>query len=132
MSHRAEAAFTIDDSTTTPVDWPRGDMGRVRWIKTYTGEVAGAGTLESVMCQLTTEDGAPEARTFLGLERVEGEVHGRKGSFALIHLATSLGDENRMDLTIQPGSGTGELTGITGTAEMLPGHGFVLEYELAS
>jgi hypothetical protein len=132
MPHRADAAFTIDDRATVPVDWPGGSMGRVRWIKTYTGELAAAGTLESIMCELTTEEGAPTARTLLGLERVEGELHGRKGSFALVHMASSLGEENRMELTIQPGSGTGELAGITGTGEILPGHDFVLDYELPS
>jgi hypothetical protein len=132
MRHRAEAAFTIDDKTMTPVSWPGGDMAHVRWIKTYTGELAGAGTLESLMCQLTTEEGAPMARTYQGLELVEGDLHGRKGSFALLHLATSHGDENQMELTIVTGSGTGELAGISGTAQILPGHDFVLEYEVPS
>jgi Protein of unknown function (DUF3224) len=50
----------------------------------------------------------------------------------LVHSARSLGAENEMVITVLPGSGTGELSGITGTARITPEHAFILDYELGS
>jgi hypothetical protein len=52
---------------------------------------------------------------------------GGLGSFLLLHQAMQPGPAT---WTIAAGSGTGELAGISGNAEILPGHQFTLDYEL--
>jgi hypothetical protein len=61
------------------------------------------------------EDGTAR---FVGLSHVVGTVAGRAGSFVLQH--TGRFDENGLstEFTVVPGSGTGELAGISGAGTM--------------
>lgn len=49
-----------------------------------------------------------------GLERVEGTVHDKKGSFVMRHEVNFEGHRVSGTWTVAPGSGTGELAGLTG------------------
>jgi hypothetical protein len=55
----------------------------------------------------------------VGLERVTAKLGGKSGSFVLEHSGADDGNEARTRLTILPGSGTGELSGIRGDGEMV-------------
>ena len=59
--------------------------------------------------------GKPPTGGYVALERFTGTLDGKHGSFALQHTATI--EENRpaLSVTVVPGSGTGELAGISGT-----------------
>ena len=82
--------------------------------KTFTGDLEGDGTLHYLMFY------APDQQTrVLGLERVTGRIGGKSGSFVLEHDGGDDGSEARARLTILPGSGTGELTGLRGSGEMV-------------
>jgi hypothetical protein len=129
--HRAEAAFTIGDRAETPVEWQGASVRRARWTKTFTGDLAGTSYVELILGELDARQDAPLARVYVGVERIEGVLQGRTGSFTLVHVATSLGADHDATWTILPGSGTGELAGISGTARILPNHDFVLNYDLA-
>jgi hypothetical protein len=131
MTHRAEGAFTIDERTETPVDWQGGQINRARWSKTFTGDLAGTSYIEFIMGELEPAEGGQTPRVYVGVERIEGVLHGRKGSFAVVHVGTMLGTDHQATWTILPGSGTGELAGISGTAEILPNHDFVVTYDLS-
>lgn len=50
-----------------------------------------------------------------GLERIEGSVDGRQGSFIIRHEVGFKGHDVRGSWTVVPGSGTGELAGLSGT-----------------
>ncbi|WAL64829.1 DUF3224 domain-containing protein [Amycolatopsis cynarae] len=50
-----------------------------------------------------------------GLERIEGAVGGRKGSFVIRHEVAYEGHSVTGTFTVVPGSATGELAGLTGT-----------------
>lgn len=132
MHRRAQGAFTIDERTETPVEWQNANMRRARWTKTFTGDLAGTSYIEFTMGELDSVPEAPVARVYVGIERIDGVLHGRKGSFVVVHVGTSLGTDHEASWTVLPGSGTGELAGITGTAQILPNHDFVLEYDLPS
>ena len=67
---------------------------------------------------------------YVGLERIEGTLHGRTGTFVLLHSATGSQGEQHGSWTIVPGSGGGELAGIRGSGEITDQHDFVLEYAL--
>jgi hypothetical protein len=128
MSQHAESELTVDGQQHSPVEWQGAEMVRARWTKSFTGDLTATSCIELVMGQL--EGDGP--RVYVGVERVEGTLHGRKGSFVLVHTARSLGTENEMVITVLPGSGTGDLTGLTGTAQIGPGHAFILDYELGA
>ena len=69
---------------------------------------------------------------YVALERVTGSVKGRAGSFALQQSGTMTAGKPTMSVTVVPGSGSGELTGITGemTIDPAAGHAYVLRYRL--
>jgi len=73
------------------------------------------------------------AAGYVAIEVVTGVLHGKHGSFALGHQATMDAAGSRMTVLVVPGSGTGELSGITGTftIKIANGvHSYDLEYSL--
>ncbi len=73
--------------------------------------------------------------TSLGFEVVEGSLHGVAGGFVLRHEDVFTTEEVRLTYSIEPGSGTGGLAGITGGGEAIARHGleatpFTLTYDL--
>ena len=125
MSRRVTSAFTIDSWEGQPGDWHGAQLQRTQAAKTFTGELSGSSALEAVMLGV-----GENVSAYVAVERLEVGFDGLKGSFCLLHSATANGDDNNMRLTILPGSGTGDLVGLSGTAEILPGHEFALVYEL--
>jgi len=73
--------------------------------------------------------------TFLGLERVVGRIGPKKGTFVLQRTGVFEGGMAKESYSVIPGSGTGELSGLTGEGTSAVGHGmehpFSLSYELA-
>ena len=71
---------------------------------------------------------------YVAIERVTGTLDGRAGTFAIIHMGTMLaGSIPQWNVLIAPGSGTGALTGITGTFTITIAagkHSYVLNYAL--
>jgi hypothetical protein len=57
---------------------------------------------------------ASGSASFVGIELVKGTVAGRSGSFVIQHVGTYDSGGARSNWSIAPGSGTGELTGLTG------------------
>ena len=113
-------AIPYDETTTSPT------LSRVIVKKTFDGELKGEATGALLMC--ASADGSAG---YTIMDRVTGELCGRKGSFVMIHGATS--DENRAGGKIVPGSGTDELKGISGTVEFKSdenGKRIILEFTL--
>ena len=125
MNH-ARSSFTVDHRDASPVIWEGGAMSRSRFAKMFTGDLVGSSVVEATMLML--ENAGPVA--YVGLERIEGTLHGRTGTFVLLHSATGSPGENHGSWTIVPGSGGGELAGIRGSGEITDQHDFVLEYAL--
>jgi hypothetical protein len=71
---------------------------------------------------------------YVAMERVTGNLHGRKGSFALMHNATMAGGVPYLNIIVVPGSGTGELAGLSGKMNIViaPGgaHSYEFDYSL--
>ncbi|MFI5194737.1 MAG: DUF3224 domain-containing protein [Chitinophagales bacterium] len=64
---------------------------------------------------LSARTDIPESAGYVAMERVTGKLHGREGSFVLQHTATINRGESSLLITVVPDSGTGELSGLTGT-----------------
>jgi hypothetical protein len=125
---RVTGTFEVTDFTPAAV--PPGDIktglpvGVATMTKTFTGEISGrSSTLFTAAYDPVTSTG-----TYVAMESFEGSVGGRSGSFNFVHSATTLGEGREAEfLTIVPGSGTGELAGITGTGGLTSDHTIWLE-----
>ena len=132
MTNVANAQFTITSWDEQPYsegpDLPR--LTRAAVTKTFAGDIAGEGHVEYLM--MYRSDGSA---TFVGLERVVGQVAGKAGSFVLQRTGVFENGVAKETYSVVPGSGTGELRGLAGDGSTAVGHGmehaFTLSYELA-
>jgi hypothetical protein len=70
---------------------------------------------------------------YVAIEKVTGTLHGRTGSFVFQHTGTMDHGAQSLSITVVPDSGTGALTGISGTFRLtiVDGqHLYEFEYEL--
>ncbi len=124
---RARGPFEV---TTTPQDdGGDGVIGRLLLDKRYDGDLVATG--RGQMLGARTPDGSGG---YVALERVEGALAGRSGTFVLLHRGTMRGGGDvRLEVEVVPGSGTGGLAGLAGTmAIMIEGgaHAYELDYTL--
>ena len=110
-SCHARATINVLESRAEPYDETAGPALSILSIReTFEGDIEGESVVRAL--QIRQEDGAIH---MLSLQRVNGSLSGRKGSFVL------QGSETIEDKTIKaswfvvPGSGTGELSGLRGT-----------------
>ncbi|HUR37012.1 MAG TPA: DUF3224 domain-containing protein [Terriglobales bacterium] len=104
--------------------------GRYYSDKVYRGELEGT-AIGEMLAAGTGAAGSSGA--YVAMERVTGKLHGKSGSFTLYHSGVMEPGKMSMSVNVVPGSGTGELTGITGKlAITIEGkkHFYKLEYSL--
>ncbi|GAB7185615.1 DUF3224 domain-containing protein [Kitasatospora sp. Ki12] len=128
MGFEAEGSFEVTAFEPVETEEREGAaFGRIRLAKTFTGALSG--TSEVRMLSVGGPSGAPAS--YVAVEHVTGELDGRKGSFVLQHAAW---DTSGTTIRVVPGTGAGELAGITGefhlTVDESGAHTFVLAYEL--
>ena len=116
---------------------PQGDadvhdgvaLGRMALAKTFEGDLTGTGRGQ-MLTALTPVQGSAG---YVAIERVEGTLHGRAGSFVLQHSGRMDRGAQRLAIDIVPGSGTGALIAIAGvfTLRIDAGqHFYELDYTL--
>jgi len=119
MQKQAKATFGIkswDEKTYNEIEGaPK--LTRVSATKSYQGDIEGEGKLEYLMMYRTAG-----SASFMGLERVTGSVGGRSGSFVLQHSGTFEDGVAKVILSVVPGSGTGDLRGMSGEGGFNAGH----------
>jgi hypothetical protein len=119
MRKQAKATFDIkawEEKTYNEIEGaPK--LTRVTATKSYKGDIEGEGKLEYLMMYRTAG-----SASFMGLERVTGSVGGRSGSFVLQHTGTFEGGVAKVTLSVVPGSGTGNLRGLSGEGKFSVGH----------
>ena len=109
-----------DETTENPT------LSRITVKKNFDGEVSGESVGELLMCASTGG-----AAGYTVMDRFTVEIEGRKGSFVAIH--GGMTDEMKAVGKIVPGSGTDDLTGISGTLEFKSdesGKRIILDYSL--
>ncbi len=70
---------------------------------------------------------------YVAFEQFTGTLDGRSGTFVLQHSATMTRGEGKLSITVVPDSGTGELTGLSGSLSIrIEGgaHSYLFEYTL--
>ncbi len=113
-------AVNTDETTGNPT------LSRIIVKKNFDGEVRGESVGELLMC--ASKDGSAG---YTIMDRFFIEIENRKGAFVAIH--GGMTDEMKASGKIVPGSGTDDLTGISGTLEFKSdedGKRIILDYSL--
>ncbi|PZQ18502.1 MAG: DUF3224 domain-containing protein [Rhodanobacter denitrificans] len=130
MTRHASGAFDVKLSPL-PIESPDADerRGRMALDKRFHGELDATG-----VGQMLTATGAVKGSAgYVAIERVEGTLHGRKGSFMLQHSGTMTRGAPSLSITVVPDSGDGELAGIEGRMSITitdGAHRYDFEYRL--
>ncbi|MBA2552302.1 MAG: DUF3224 domain-containing protein [Geodermatophilaceae bacterium] len=97
--------------------------------KTFSGEITG--TSDGWMTMARAQEGS---MAYVGFERIDATIDGRTGTFVVMHNAVGNSEGGDATWTVLADSGTGELRGIKGTAQIVRDedgmHTFSLEYDL--
>lgn len=121
------------DVKITPQSEDKGEgsnLGRMSLDKQFHGDLEATGKGE----MLTVMSEVPGSGVYVAVERVTGKLHGRSGSFALVHKGVMARGAQQLDVSIVPDSGAGELAGISGKLTISIAadgkHSYDLEYSL--
>lgn len=121
MTIIGKATFTTttwDEKPYVEIDEER-KLTRTLATFSYEGDLDGKGTVEYLMAYCPNGLG-----NFVGLERIEGRLGGRQGSYIVQHTGTFDPKSVTTHWLVVPGSGTGELEGLAGNGVVvLEGHG---------
>jgi hypothetical protein len=85
-------------------------IGRMSIDKTITGDLV-ATTKGQMLSAMTEVKGSAG---YVAIEKVEGALKGKKGTFVLQHTGTMHQGSPSLLVTVVPDSGTGELVGLAG------------------
>ena len=108
---RAAAVITVHKYEPAAYDEPADGPARTRIHveESFSGDITGDGAVEFL--QAARADGSA---SFVGIERVTGELGGRSGTFLLQDAGTVRDNIVSGDWFVVPGSGTGQLAGLRG------------------
>ena len=97
-----------------PADTGDPQIGMMLLDKTYSGELkaTGKGRMLTGMTNIKT------SAAYVAIERIEGELKGKQGSFLIQHSGVMTKDKQSLVIRVVPDSGTGDLVGIDGTMEI--------------
>lgn len=111
-NYNARGTFTVNIQPLTPP--PAEGLSRFSINKEIHGD------LEATTKGEMFSGGDPKQGVagYVAIEVVTGTLKGKHGSFALQHTATMDQSGRKMSVIVVPGSGTGELKGISGTFDI--------------
>jgi hypothetical protein len=132
MTMRATGPFDVKLSPQASDEEPNGStLARLSLDKQFHGdlEASSNGQMLSAGTRVTGSAG------YVAIERVTGTLQGRTGSFVLQHFATMTRGTPDLKIIVVPDSGTGDLTGLTGTMNIIIAsggkHSYDFDYTLA-
>jgi hypothetical protein len=115
------------DVKTTPQPAAEGDdsgIARLLLDKHFHGDLEAASKGQMLAASGTVKGSAG----YVAIEKVTGTLAGRKGSFVLYHQGTMNRGVPTLSVTVVPDSGTDQLTGLTGSMNIIIANG-ALSYE---
>ena len=127
MPKHAKGAF---DVTITPQESaPDAAVARMRLYKEFHGDLEAIAHGE----MMAAHEPLTGAGVYVAIDRVTGTLHGKSGSFLMAHRGIRNADGQELSIVIVPGTGTGQLTGITGSVGIdivAKEHFYRVDYEL--
>lgn len=97
--------------------------------KRISGDLVATTTGQMISAMTDTEGSAG----YVAMERVDGTLHGKVGSFVLQHVGRMTRGEPSLSVMVVPDSGTGELVGLEGDFKIKMGsggHSYEFTYQL--
>jgi hypothetical protein len=126
----ARGTFTVK---LQPVPFEGADdssgLGRMAIDKEFQGDLVA--TTRGQMLSATTP--VQGSAGYVAIERVEGSLKGKQGSFVLQHTGVMRRGDPSLSVLVVPDSGTGELAGLAGRFDITVEagvHSYELEYSL--
>ena len=131
MTKHAKGTFEVKVTPQKPdnKEAETAKLGRLSIDKQFHGDLEATSTGE----MLSAGPDAKGSGAYVALERVNGTLHGRSGTFVLQHNGTMTRGVPQMNVVVVPDSGIGDLTGISGsmTIKIEAGkHSYEFEYSL--
>ncbi len=128
MKQTAKGTFTVEMK-------PQGDAsvmngvttGRMSLNKKFEGDLTATGAGEMLTAMTPVKGSAG----YVAIERVTGRLNGKEGSFVFQHSGIMDQGKQQLSVTVVPGSGTGDLTGIDGKFSIIIAegkHSYEFEY----
>ena len=122
----SKGPFTVKRAPESVHDRMKDQLGRFTLDKVYSGDLTGTAAGEMMAAGGTV----PGSAGYVAIERVDGELDGRKGTFYLQHYGIMNRGEGSLKIEVIPDSGTGDLAGLTGDMKIIiaPGGGHSYEF----
>jgi hypothetical protein len=115
MTQRALGTFEVKISPIDPAfKFDDNPIGRMSLDKHFHGDLEAASQGE----MLSGGNPSKGSAGYVAMERVSGSLHGRTGTFLLMHNATMDGGSFHLNVIVVPGSATGELAGLSGQMQI--------------
>lgn len=111
MSKQISGAFDVKMSPQAAAENEEASIGRMLLDKTFHGDLD-ASSKGQMLAHMTSVKGSAG---YVAMEKVTGNLQGRKGSFVLQHSGTMNRGEATLILNVVPDSGTEELEGLSGS-----------------
>jgi hypothetical protein len=92
-----------------------GAVNRFALSKAFSGDLRG--TAKGVM--LSCGNPSSGSAGYVAIETVSGQLHEKRGSFAMQQLGTMHDGAQALHYVVVPGTGQGDLEGITGTFDLV-------------
>ena len=115
MSEMAKGTFEVKVTPVAPDANDDSGIGRLTIDKKFSGDLEGTSRGQMLGFRSAKEGSGG----YVAQEKVTAKLGGRSGSFVLQHIGTMTGSAPEMSVTVVPDSGTGELTGISGTMTII-------------
>jgi hypothetical protein len=132
MNKTARGTFDVKTIPQPPEQHAQTpEIGQFLLDKQFHGDLQG--TSKGLM--LGAGDPRSGSAGYVAIEIVNGALSGRSGTFALQHFGTMDAGSMTLEVRVVPGSGTGDLKGISGamTIKIAEGkHSYELDYTLPS
>jgi hypothetical protein len=130
MPSTARGTFEVQFDPHPPYDTDGGvTLSRVSIRKRFEGDLVGTSTVEMLSAMTEVKGSAG----YVAIERVNGTLHGRSGSFVLQHSGLMNRGQGELRVAVVPDSGTDELRHLIGamTIDIVEGrHHYVFEYAI--
>jgi hypothetical protein len=108
----AQGPFDVKINPLDPYNKDEGAaLSRMSIDKQFHGDLDAKSKGE----MLATMDKATQSGGYVAIERVTGTLAGKKGSFVFQHSSTMARGQPSQNIIVAPGSGTGELVGLSGS-----------------
>ncbi len=130
MATHASGAFEVKLAPQTLSDTSADALlGRLSIDKTFHGDLTATSKGEMLSVGTSVKGSAG----YVAIEKVSGSLHGRTGTFVLMHVGILNRGESYLNITVVPDSGTGALEGLSGTMNIINDagkHSYTFDYTL--